>query len=167
LNKKGYKYMLPAQVGPGADGGLLLRDRSSTEIQFARIGDIDMNVFADAAGLAALGPRLPDTVDERDSIILDLDVDLLSLSKDNGRNLEQIGTVGDYTEMCRVEGIEELERFFCPPYIFHGTLFNGADIRLGGGDDICDLLLSQPLLSVPEHFHLAIGEQPILHAILF
>ena len=126
-----------------------------------------MNVFADAAGLAALGSRLPDAVDQGDRVIFDLYMDLFSFPKDNGRNLEKISTVGDDAEVSRVESVEELKRFFCPSDIFHGTLFYCADICLGRGDDICNLLLCQPLLAVPEHFHLAIGELSILHAILF
>jgi len=91
-----------------------------------------MDIFADTAGLAALGPRLPDTVDEGDGVILDLDIDLLGFAKDNCRNLEKIGTVRDYAEVRCIEGIEELKRLFCPPDILHSALFNCADICLGG-----------------------------------
>jgi hypothetical protein len=159
--------MLPAQVRVPGSEEEQPGDLPSAKIQFARIGNIDVDIFADTAGLAALGSRLPDTVYEGDRIVLDLDIDLLGFPEDDRRDLKKIRAVRNEAEMRRIESIKEFKGLFRPPDIFHGALFYRADIRLRCGDDICNLLLRQSLLAVPEHLHLAIGEQPILHAILF
>ena len=48
--------MLPVRAGTGIPEDCRPRNPTSAEIQFARIGDIHVDVFADAAGFAALGP---------------------------------------------------------------------------------------------------------------
>jgi hypothetical protein len=55
--------MLPERKQARKSRVILQRYILSAEIQFTRISDIDVDIFADAAGLAALGPRLPDAVD--------------------------------------------------------------------------------------------------------
>lgn len=137
------------------------------EIEFALVRDVDNDILAYDPGLAGLRTRFPQPVDQGDRIVFDLDVDLLRLTEDDGRDIEEIGPGGDGAEVGCIERVEKFESFLCPPDILHGTLLNGTNVGLRCGDDIRNLLLGHPLLAIPQHLHLAFGKEPILHSYTF
>src|SRR5690554_4393472 len=101
---------------------------ASSEVQVAVFVDVDLHILADLPAPETVGVGVPEPVDERDRVILDLHPHLLGFGVDDLGSLEQVEAALERAEVCSVKRVEELEGVTGPCDVLESSLLDGADV---------------------------------------